>query len=670
MLDERQLQRVLEATDDLPPAEQAEILAQLARQQDTTAQRRELLLRNALAAVLRATPEDATEALGALLPQVTGGGFEQCLEHARRIRYEGTRAEVLTRAAGQLTGDRRAVVVSSALGAVQAITYSRDRLEMFSALAGYLDEQQMADALAWARSLPEADYPHRPRAEALTVLAEQVVTSGLVQATLSVALQMRSEPDRAGILAVLAPRLAGKELEDAISASARTPDAWAAVSAVARLAPDLPQEARCRVAARAFSMVTLAQDDRERGLALADIAPHLGPEVRLDAVAEARAIADPRWRAEALVALAAGAGPDERAALMREVLTATRDLDLWEDDNRLYVLTQAAALMNGSCLEEASTLVLEILNRSKASLFLTDTRDTVRRVHAAVAFLPQVPDETRNLLATAAIDSAMSAPRDWDSALALAMLAPVLPKRHLSGLLKKIEKFSFVEARALAYSVLAPRLAGRERHLRDLALRDLRAEPNLRAEPTVRAIAALLPTATNDERAELLRLGRAAIDSDDELDTDHLEILLPALEGSERTDLVHRWLASVARIEDEDERFGEFERVIPFVSASTYAETATIAEQLTDPCYRVSALTGLSHALPDQAVLDQAVLDQAVLDLRSRLVTIFASASSAERHQILELLADYRGIQPALVGTETLETIASGIVDVCAWDWS
>jgi hypothetical protein len=712
------------------------------------------LLAQALDTVTAITDElYRARALTALAPHLPPDLLARALDTATAITDERHRAEVLTGLAPHLPAVEQPAVLAQALDAATAITDDFRRGWRLAALASHLPPDPPPDLLAQLRDAATAITGNDSRAGALAALVPRLPAAerpAVLAQALDAATAIIGDGSRADALAALAPHLPaaeqravlaqavaavhpGSDIAREVAALARhlPPDLLAqllsaatavttitggissisdargeiAVSAtfssgrdsdraqaLAELAPHLPPD----LLAQALETATAITDDDARAQALTGLAPHLPPDLLARALDAATAITDERHRAQALTRLAPHLpAADQPAVLARALAAATAIADDSSCADALAavaphlptaeqpaVLAQAVAVATAiadissrtdELIKLAPSLSHDLLAQVLASTITGDSY----RPWALAKLAPHLPPD---LLAEALGAAAVSV--DMIRARALAGLAPHLPPDLLARALDTATAITDERHRAEALAGLAPHLPP------DLLSRALDTAATITNDAdcaqALTALAPRLPAA--DQPAVLARALAAATAITDER---HRAEALAGLAPHLPPDLLPRALDTAATITNDADRAQALAGLAPYLPSAQQPAVVTralgAATATTNDYRRVEALTALALHLPPD-MLSRAL----AATPRSSLQTITAilekgrsvlprgrstaymdllrdSFTGAERRVCFEVITAVVPFVAETGGTRALEECVKSVVDVHRW---
>jgi hypothetical protein len=548
--------------------------------------------------------------------------LEQALAAALAIGDEWYRAEALAALAPQLTGEAREQALAQGLAAALAIGEEYYRVRALAALASQLTgearEQALEQALAAALAIGDKIF----RAKALAALAplltgearEQALAQGLAAARAS-----GEEWYRAEALAALAPQLTGELLAQGLAAALAISDQGSRAKALVALAPQLTGEAREQALAQGLAAALASGDKRYRVRALAALAPQLTGEAREQALAQGLAAAlaiGYKWyrasaRADALAALAPQlTGEAHEQALARGLAAALAIGDEWR---RADALAALAPQLTGEAREQA------LAQRLAAARAIDDER---YRESALAALARQLTRKARKQLLVQGLVVARAIGDERDQAYALAALVPLaIGVKWLMAQVRAALDLTGETLEQAQYLVLA---------VLDQIL--------------TQVWAALVSYQTGETREQALARRLAAWAIDDER---------------------HRAqdLAVAVAIGEERHRAQALAVLAPQLTGELRAQGLAAALAISDQGSRAKALVAFIPYSPDDTLLFSHLR-------RAITAHLYQDLSSRNRAEVLDFIASRQLFAPPIVGTGTLATIASHIVEICSrWHW-
>ncbi|WP_054493079.1 P-loop NTPase fold protein [Ardenticatena maritima] len=280
--------------------------------------------------------------------------------------------------------------LSTALDISQRFRYPVHRALALAALAPYLPEGLLAEALHAARGIKNEGV----RAEVLAVIAQAFAQAGDTDHALATARSIEVERYRAHALALLAPHLPKKErahvLAEALATARSIEDERYRARALGALAPHLPQDLLIEIIDVARSI----EDERYRTIALLGLVRYLPAELLPEALDAARSIEDERYRTIALLGLA----DHLPAELLPEALDVARSIeDEWDRAHALAALAPhlprdllAEALNAARSIEDERYRAHALADIARAMVQVGDTEQAIQILQEA---LDKISDE-------------------------------------------------------------------------------------------------------------------------------------------------------------------------------------------------------------------------------------------------------------------------------------
>lgn len=626
------------------------ILLQAAERADALAQ--------ALTAALTETGENRHAALDILGPHLPLELLRKAL--TADISDANSRGEVLQSLASYLPRE----LLTEALTAAGALLDESSRAYSLAALAPHLPPEMLAKALAMATAITS----NKSRADVLVSLAPRLLTDqqvNVITQALVAATAINDNSSRAGALSSLIPHLSDAQQVDVITqalaaVTAITSD-YDRAQALIRLAPLLPASQRADLLTRALANTT---DDRFRGWALAELAPHLLSDLLPRALAIAAAIIDEKdverggvhfinplcYRATALIGLAPHL-PPELLPQALDIVTSISD-----DYSRARAFIELAP---GLPPEQRANVLDQAWD---AAVALPESN----RAYALRALAPQLPPR----LLDKALASAANTKSDSSRATALTGLAPHLPPELLTQALAIATAIDSAYSRAQGLTALAPRLPVSRRTeilkqaiaaataitgdndtvFRAQALRDL--APQLPPELFAQALASaatitdgnralalygLAPHLPFELLAQALTLALAIADDDSRINA--LSSLAPRLSASQRTEILTQALVTAAALSDAHNRTWALSDLAPHLPPNLLAQSLATAKAITDDRERADTLTSLAPHLPHGLLAEALTATATIADWSARARTLANLAPQLPPQLLGEALA-------------------------------
>ncbi|OGO46645.1 MAG: hypothetical protein A2Z30_02995 [Chloroflexi bacterium RBG_16_64_43] len=262
-----------------------------------------------------------SRALDPMAAHMEAASASRALRVARAVRDAGARARALAVLSRAVPEDERLALLGEALSAARSIGDPWRRVRALMPAALRMPEQareMLAREVFQAVMNIQGDWL---RGRALSML-RRLATAEVRRQALQAARALKAHNERISALCAYAGDLPPDELERLLAQVESIPDEWLRQSLLASLAEHLPRPALERAVdlARRLHGTPRALALAELGLAL----PDWGPLLREEALADARNLAQPSERAEALTELMAGMPAESHAALAGEALAAAR----------------------------------------------------------------------------------------------------------------------------------------------------------------------------------------------------------------------------------------------------------------------------------------------------------------------------------------------------------
>jgi hypothetical protein len=507
------------------------------------------------------------------------------------------------------------------------------RAEYLVALAPHLSvgllETAMPDALAVALTLPDP----WSRSSAIRGLAPYLPPK-LAREALGVATSLVDPPLRNVTVAALALRLPAAEvrplLVQALSDTQAIGDLQTGIAAVAALAPGLPADLQAEAIGQAMAKaLTLPEetvrDDfmgrREfpRCITLSVLAPHLPPELRLQAIAAVQGVRDVGIRTAFLVQFL----PWLPSNLLPQFVDGLR-----------YLSKRFRFEMSGTYL---------------------DVDELVAR--AIVNLIPQLPD---NLLHQT-LSLALSIGRWEQRSVALAALAPRLPPdsraKALTQALTDAQNMQHRPTRVLMLTTIAPALPPDQRRQalsQALTLTQTIGDPGGQAQ----ALAALAPHLPDNLHGPALStaldLARAVEWRDDPQET--LAAIAPCLP----LDLMADCLAAACAIDRTDQRGQALASLAHYLPSELLGQAWEAAVAIQVAADRLQAMVALAPCMPEEPrsdALKEAVRAAGQCDGQQRADALVALAPHLPANLLRDALALVKTCEPDYFRAEALETL-------------
>jgi len=362
--------------------------------------------------------DDRAEALINFAPHLEPAseedGFPQLLEQALGVAVTLSRRQMRAKALVALAPHLTLDLQGEALAAVHSLTNERERAILLAELAPTLPPNMLVASLAVAHTMREQDarvhaltilahhapeharsqtvldalaaasnLPHHyERVTALVALAD-VLPSQLLDQAFTNALEttrlIENPSARARALSLLGHHLPAHLLDRALDAAYQIPDVQMRINALTGIVPRVPVEQREPAQRKMLESAQHMPFGYKRARAIVSVAPHLTPELILEALKLADELDDAFDRVSAYVALAQNMPPKQRPQII-----------------------------------------------DRAWQILRDIEDGYDRSSALAAVAPFMPDDMRDVVARAASSVVRSITDEYDQASAITILAPVL----------------------------------------------------------------------------------------------------------------------------------------------------------------------------------------------------------------------------------------------------
>jgi hypothetical protein len=658
---------------DTVAGNRARILAMLAPQ--LPADQAHQVWTEVLAAVRHVTHgRDLARILATLAPQLPADLLAEALTAAQHITDEEDRLLALTGLAPRLPGEilvivqqpaneyfRAGLLVALASGLpddllTEALTAAREvadpfcRAQVLVGLAPRLpagQQQVWAETLATARAITKTSN----RGAVLRLIASRQPAGQREQAAaeaLATAWQLTGI-NREMLLEELAPWLPANLLPEALTAAREMADQPERALLLATLAPRLPAAQRQRAWAEALALaVTLRNADESEQLpVLETLIPQLPADLIPEALAAARQLTDQRYLAQLLAMLAARLPPGERQQAADEALAAARPVT--DQRRRLELLAAVVARLPADLRQQAGTEALAAAEQNTGV-------DDYNRGKLLVELAPHVPADllARTLAAVGGLTD------EFSKGTALAALAPRLPAGLLAEALSVARQITDQAGQGRALAALAPRLPDDQRQqvwaellaavgpaagwtmygagtvLAELAPQlpaDLLAEATAVARQIIdqtghgHALAALAPRLPDGLVAGAL--ATAPQITEDYFLAQLLAALAPRLPDGQKQQAWAEALAAAGQLTDESTQAQRLIALVPTLPADLLPETLAAAGQLTDQSARALVLATLAPRLPDGQQQQAWIETLAVVEVTDR----------SSREEILAALA-------------------------------
>jgi hypothetical protein len=404
-------------------------------------------------------------ALAHLGPRLPPHANAEALAHARAITDHGLRAWALAALAARAPASTRREVLAEALAETRAITRDLDGAWAMIRVVPYLAGQDRRAVLADAVTACSA-----ASGDVFRVLKDLVplVTADDDHVIAEVMTLTTRGPAR--LFVALAPLLPPRLIPDALAAARTFAIGDQRAEALASLVPRLTGGERRDVIAEALACARAPGHSAEFGQAhgLAAVLPHLtGDErqaVQAEALAAVRARADGWWHSES-IGLALRLAPDQRGAVVTEVLAALRkDQERvgrrnWLRMGGVFWLLSLISLLPYVAGEQRRVVLADALDMAMA-----DFLDPRHSDHLLVELAEHLAGEERRAALVKAMAS-LTLGDDFARARLLAALFPhVSAEQRTAALTAVRDALGTLDAdRARVLERLLPHLTGEER---------------------------------------------------------------------------------------------------------------------------------------------------------------------------------------------------------------
>jgi len=527
----------------------------------------------------------------------------------------------------QLWEPRRALAYAHTIPAATA------RAEALVALAPHLNADERGEVLAQAMvamtaaAASEAFHLAPVVARLVRRLPADSIPAAVAAVKAIVAPLHRSEA-----LIAFAPRLPrdGRQpiIEEALTAAAEAGGLRA--RALARVAPHLPAERQGRVLAQALASATAVDDPRFRAEALAELAPHLTPDLVLEAVAVVDRLEDDLSRALAWAGLAPHLPDGTPGPTLAEALNAWAVFDAPPFHAR--ALAWLAPYLPPDLLACALKTAIGFdqpyaASHSLAGLVpylpldrLGDALDAVvaidhqlQRAQALADVAPYLPPE----MLPVAMDAAAALEDPFERTLALQGISPYLPADLLPAALAAAVRIGSPSSRADELTALAPYLPPERR---DAVRAEARSHALAIQDPRKRAyrLAALAPSLPGHILSDALSLALSEWPL-------FRERALASLAAHLPDHLIRRGFTHTMALDDAHERDIQLSHLATCLPADLIPKAVARATAIRNRARRLRVLADLGQPPADQA-LRQALAEAAADDvyLRSQMLADLA----------------------------------------------
>lgn len=536
-----------------------------------------------------------TRVLAAIAPRLGAWQLARLIACAHRLRNPSWRAHLLEAIAQQFSGRDRTALVQAAVAAARLISDPTWRLRALASLADALPADQAVDLLDEARAAIRAlsVTDHEQRARALIVVASHMPAS--------------------------ARRVASLE---AWQSARLVENPRARAEVVAQVARLMPLDDRDVMVDEAFSALEAVPHSRwrERNQLISGLAPVLGPDRLVRAVAAARAIGDGSEQVRAVAALCTGADTPQA----RELLSAATDMGrtLHSPRARVAAMTSLVPALDGA---ERDSAIDDVLNSTvlvdgdearaqaitaiaphlapevaaRALDIVSRLENEGSRAHALCALVPQVGQST----VAAALEIAHTLMRSGWRAEAIASVASRLSDAARSACLAEVrvlaETANRSEWRFRALTALANADYDRREAYAEQAL--VAASESASLAWRVRALAGLTPFVSVKRREEVLRraIAESRLIPTAEARSRAMIALIPLLDAPRRTELLDQVVPVAAAVEPSERRVRLLSLLAPELAGLPRLQSYPIFKQM----LRMVAARGRREVLLDVAAV-------------------------------------------------------------------
>ncbi len=575
--------------------------------------------------------------------------LKDALDAAQKIDDEKSKSQALAAIASNLPETERQKVLKNALDAAQKIDDDYERSLALAAIASNLPETErpkvLKDALDAAQKI-EDDYERFPALEAIAAnfSETELHTKSGLEKRFTVKVRQEVSP--------LPPFERGEDrrIRQEFEKSLFDNQIW---NQLLQQAVDAAQK---------------IEDEYERFSALAAIAPKLpetNPQLLQQALDIAKNLKDERSRSQALAAIAPKLPDRERQKVLQQVLNTVEKIQN-EYDRSLVLVAIAPNLPD--------------TERQKASFNALDASQNIQkercRSQALAAIAPKLPDRERQKVLQQALDAAQNIRKRYERSQALTGIAPKLPDRErqkvLQQVLNTVEKIQNEYDRSLVLVAIVSKLPETEPQLLQQALDAAQNIQN--GYDCSQALAAIVPKLPETEPQLLQQVLDAAQNIQDEL---YRSQVLAAIarnlpEETEREKVLQQALNAAKKIEDNRYRFQALESIapkLPETKPQLLQQTLNTAKNIQNESYRSLALAAIAPNLPEikrpevlKNALDAAENIKKVLEQSQVLAIIAPKLPETERQQVFQdALNVAQKIQNEYDCSLALVTIASNL---------
>lgn len=332
--------------------------------------------------------------LQTLAPHLVAGQIGEAFAISKTIKNDKARVEAFASLAPYLNSGQ----LNEVLSTFDMIGYGSIWLEIIAKLTPYLGSEQLSKAVAASRDLKD----ELDCSKALSALAPYLPPDQVREA-LGAAKAMEGEIHRVNTISALAPHLSFEQLYEALAAVKTVgsePNRSKAMIALASFFTENEKKERQVLRDAVKDAVTISIQPA-RSLALAALASsHLSPQEKSDVLKEALALAEKLKgepnRSLALIALAPQLPTEERAAVLRDVLTISKSVG---EDSRSKVLAALASSLTPEQLNEALADARALEDESHRSRALIALAPYLRPKQIGPLFGQVHPDGKTQLMA-------------------------------------------------------------------------------------------------------------------------------------------------------------------------------------------------------------------------------------------------------------------------------
>lgn len=554
----------------------------------------------------------------------------QEIEHSLALALEQGTAAVgqqvrLTLALAQLGG----MESGNTVRVVPPLSPAHARLAAMVGAASNLSTAQLKGLLRDIRAIPDM----ATRLELTTQIALYLPPEGyqpLLHLVWENAFHVEDPASRSSILFHMVPLLsllhdepsAPPALLEVVAIAQAITSSEAHIRSLTTLAPHLPHTMRVRLLHRVLDDIDRLNNDASRRNAISALVGQMPAEIEARVLRSAESIQTPGERARALTSLARSMPPLLQPRLRANALDAIRAIT-GEEERAAALISFAPHLEFASESEEFPILLEQAL-----SIAVGLTRRSIR-AHALVALAPHLP-LTLQGEALAAVHSLSS---ERERAMMLAELAPTLPPEMVVASLAVAHTMREQDSRVHALTYLArfaPESARAQTLLDALAaaanlphqyervtalvaLIDA-LPPPLQDRALANALETTLQISKESARARalgligpylrgdlLLRALDVAITlQDPQQRMSAITGLAPHIEGERRGQALAQLLATVKQIPFEYKRARALISIAPILTQELVQESLLLAHEINDPFDRVSVFVTLVQNLPPE----------------------------------------------------------------------